>query len=73
VTGTIKSIATDGATGERRGFGFITCDDGIDVFMHASQVATAFADFEVGDRVRFDVIDSPRGLRAVSVTWADRT
>lgn len=46
-----------------RGFGFITGDDGKDVYVHSSAIqgATAFA---IGDEVEYDVETSDRGLRA---------
>jgi cold shock CspA family protein len=68
MTGTVKRIAIDNLTGERRGFGFIEGDDGMDYFFHASQCTEPFADIDVEERVRFDTVDSDRGPRAVAVT-----
>ena len=46
-----------------RGFGFITGDDGKDVYVHSSAIqgGTSFA---IGDTVEYDVEQSERGLRA---------
>ncbi|MBI4361016.1 cold shock domain-containing protein [Candidatus Micrarchaeota archaeon] len=48
---------------DARGFGFITGDDGKDVYVHSSAIqgGTAFA---VGDQVEYDVEQSERGPRA---------
>ena len=46
-----------------RGFGFITGDDGKDVYVHSSAIqgGTSFA---IGDEVEYEVEQSDRGLRA---------
>jgi CspA family cold shock protein len=46
-----------------RGFGFITGDDGKDVYVHTSAIAGG-ATLSVGDSVEYDVETSERGLRA---------
>lgn len=53
----------------RRGFGFITTEDGADVFLHYSDIETAFA-FKVlheGQRVEFEIENSPKGPIAKKV------
>ena len=46
-----------------RGFGFITGDDGKDVYVHSSAIEGG-AVLAVGDGVEYDVETSERGLRA---------
>lgn len=53
---------------ERKGFGFITRDSGGDVFVHYRQInGDGFRKLKEGDRVQFDVQDSPKGLQATNV------
>ena len=49
-----------------RGFGFITGDDGKDVYMHTSAIEGG-AVLAVGDAVEYEVESSERGLRAKNV------
>ena len=49
-----------------RGFGFITGDDGKDVYVHTSAVEGG-AVLAVGDSVEYEVETSERGLRAKNV------
>ncbi|MBU4310485.1 cold shock domain-containing protein [bacterium] len=51
---------------QQRGFGFITVENGKDVFFHRSSAAD-FDSLEEGDSVEFDVEDSPKGERAANV------
>ncbi len=70
MTGTIARIPVDGATGRRRGFGFITGSDGTDYFFHATGLdrsSPPFLELNEGDRVEFEAEDGPKGLRAVGV------
>jgi len=46
-----------------RGFGFITGDDGKDVYVHSSAIEGGTS-FSVGDTVEYEVESSDRGLRA---------
>ena len=65
-TGTIKKVVAD------RGFGFITADDGKDYFFHRDGL-TASLDFDRlagGEKVTFDIEQSPKGLRAKNVQSA---
>lgn len=51
-----------------KGFGFITKDDGKDVFVHYSAIAsTGYRTLEEGQVVRFDVTKSDRGDQASNV------
>ncbi len=49
-----------------RGFGFITGDDGKDVYVHTSAIEGG-AVLAVGDAVEYDVESAERGLRAKNV------
>ncbi len=49
-----------------RSFGFITGDDGKDVYVHASAVEGG-ATLAVGDVVEYEVETNDRGLRAKNV------
>lgn len=54
-----------------KGFGFITTDEGKDVFVHYSSiVADGFKTLEEGQAVNFDIVDSDRGQQAANVTVA---
>ncbi len=61
--GTVRKLVSD------RGFGFITADDGKDYFFHRDGL-DATMDFDRltgGEKVTFDVQNSPKGLRAINV------
>ena len=49
-----------------RGFGFITGDDGKDVYVHKTAVAGG-ATLALGDLVEYEVETGERGLRAKNV------
>ncbi|NYF17506.1 CspA family cold shock protein [Microbacterium sp. AK009] len=52
---------------EEKGFGFITTDEGQDVFLHATALPAGSAAPKPGARVEFGVADGRRGLQALSV------
>lgn len=52
-----------------KGFGFIKRDSGSDVFVHyKSIVSEGYKSLSEGDKVEFEVQDSPKGLQAINVT-----
>lgn len=52
-----------------KGFGFITQEDGTDVFAHFSAIQSdGFKTLDEGQKVAFDVEEGPRGLQAVNIT-----
>jgi CspA family cold shock protein len=56
---------------DAKGYGFITQDDGQDVFVHYSAVqASGFRSLAEGDRVEFEVTRGPKGLQAANVKKA---
>ena len=55
-----------------RGFGFITAEDGKDVFFHRSTLAGEdFDALEEGTSVEFDLESGPKGPRAMNVRVGD--
>lgn len=65
-TGTIKKVVSD------RGFGFITGEDGKDYFFHRDGLTSTlnFDRLNGGEKVEFEVEQSPKGVRARNVTAA---
>ena len=62
--GTVKWFNSD------KGFGFITPDGGTkDVFISRSEIQTGgFRSLDENQRVKFDVLQGPKGPQAVGVT-----
>lgn len=57
---------------ERRGYGFITNDDGTDIFVHYSVIEMdGFKTLLEGQRVTYQANEGPRGPAAVVVSPAD--
>ena len=53
---------------EAKGFGFITQEDGIDVFAHYSDIqAQGFKTLNEGDIVSFDVAEGNKGPKASNI------
>jgi CspA family cold shock protein len=52
----------------RKGYGFISTDDGKDIFVHYSNIASdGYKTLVEGDAVSFDVVDGEKGPRAENV------
>ncbi len=52
-----------------KGFGFISTENGQDVFAHFSEIQTnGFKTLEEGQKVEFDVEEGQRGPQAVNIT-----
>ncbi|GAT17780.1 cold-shock protein [Secundilactobacillus hailunensis] len=63
--GTVKWFNAD------KGYGFITLENGSDVFVHFSAInADGFKTLEEGQHVTLDVEDGDRGPQAANVTVA---
>ena len=55
----------------KKGYGFITKEDGEDVFVHYSGIAMdGFKVLEEGEEVEFDIQDGDKGKQAVNVKKA---
>ena len=51
-----------------KGFGFIGSENGADVFVHYSGiVGDGYRTLKEGDRVRFDLLQGPKGPQAANV------
>jgi CspA family cold shock protein len=56
---------------EKKGYGFITQEDGQEIFVHFSSISMpGFKTLAEGDEVQFDVEDGDRGAVAKNVTRA---
>jgi CspA family cold shock protein len=54
---------------EAKGYGFITRDSGGDVFVHYRQIeGEGFRKLSEGQRVQFDIMETPKGLQATNVS-----
>ena len=58
-TGTVKFY------NESKGFGFITDEDGTDIFVH---VTGLISEIRESDQVQFEVTEGKKGLNAINVT-----
>jgi CspA family cold shock protein len=60
-TGRVKWYDTE------KGFGFLTSDDGGDVFVHKAALPSGAGDLKTGQRVEFGVVESRKGNQALQV------
>ena len=64
-TGTVKWFNSE------KGFGFITAENGNDVFVHFSAIqGDGFKTLEEGQKVNFEITQGNRGAQAENVTRA---
>ena len=62
VKGTVKWF------NDKKGYGFLSREDGDDVFVHFSNIeGDGFKTLREGDAVEFEVQDGPKGPQAVNV------
>ncbi|WMJ80949.1 MULTISPECIES: cold-shock protein [Clostridium] len=63
MTGTVKWFNSE------KGFGFITTEEGNDVFAHFSQIQKeGFKTLEEGQKVSFEIVDGAKGPQASNIT-----
>lgn len=63
MTGTVKWFNSE------KGFGFITGEDGKDVFAHFSQInKEGYKALEEGQKVSYNVVEGPKGPQAENIT-----
>ena len=56
---------------DSKGFGFITAEDGVDVFAHFSEIqSNGFKKLEEGEKVTFDMGEGQRGPQATNINKA---
>ena len=62
VTGTVKWFSRE------KGYGFISRESGDDVFVHYSSIeGSGFRNLDEGEKVEFEVEQSPKGPQAANV------
>ena len=65
MTGTVKWFNAE------KGYGFITSNDGTDVFVHFSAIqGEGYKTLEEGQEVEFEVVQGAKGPQAANVTRA---
>ena len=66
-TGTVKWFNSS------KGYGFITREEGDDVFVHYKAIAgDGFKSLDEGDKVQFEIEQGPKGLQASNVSKAEQ-
>lgn len=61
-TGTVKWFSNE------KGYGFISRDDGEDVFVHFSAIAgEGYRSLQEGQQVEFDIVEGDKGQQAANV------
>jgi CspA family cold shock protein len=66
-TGKVKWYDTE------KGFGFLTSDDGEDVFVHGNSLPAGTTSLKGGTRVEFGVVDGKKGKTALSLKVLEPT
>ena len=66
-TGKVKWYDTE------KGFGFLSDDEGGDVFLHANALPEGVTTLKGGTRVEFGIVEGRRGAQALSVKVLDPT
>ncbi|MDU1412515.1 MAG: cold-shock protein [Clostridium sp.] len=62
MNGTVKWFNSE------KGYGFITGEDGVDVFAHFSQIGgDGYKTLEEGQKVSFEVVDGAKGPQAGNI------
>ena len=65
-SGTVKWFSSE------KGYGFIRREDGSDVFVHHSGITgNGFKSLNEGERVEFEILQEPKGLKAYNVVRTD--
>ncbi|MDJ0354602.1 cold-shock protein [Paenarthrobacter sp. PH39-S1] len=55
-----------------KGFGFLTTDDGKEVFLHANALPDGVSEVKVGMRMEFGVADGRKGAQAMAARILDK-
>jgi CspA family cold shock protein len=56
---------------QEKGFGFLTSDDGGDVFVHKAALPPGVGELKTGQRVEFGVVESRKGSQALQLKVLD--